>query len=60
MLHFLQILQMDELSCFVPGMLSLGSLGYGLEDAEKFLSLAEEVHFLSILKLRSYFILFLR
>ncbi|KAK1303943.1 Mannosyl-oligosaccharide 1,2-alpha-mannosidase MNS1 [Acorus calamus] len=34
--------KMDELACFVPGMLALGSSGYGPEDAEKFLSLAKE------------------
>lgn len=36
-------LQMDELACFAPGMLALGSSGYGPEDSQKFLSLAEEV-----------------
>ena len=36
-------LQMDELACFAPGMLALGSFGYGPEDSQKFLSLAEEV-----------------
>ncbi|KAK1320413.1 Mannosyl-oligosaccharide 1,2-alpha-mannosidase MNS1 [Acorus calamus] len=35
--------KMDELACFVPGMLALGSSGYGPEDAEKFLSLAKEL-----------------
>ncbi|MQM03728.1 hypothetical protein Taro_036506 [Colocasia esculenta] len=35
--------KMDELACFVPGMLALGSSGYGPEDAQKFLSLAEEL-----------------
>lgn len=34
---------MDELACFAPGMLALGSLGYGNGEAKKFLSLAEEV-----------------
>jgi len=34
---------MDELACFVPGMLALGSSGYGPEDSKKFLTLAEEV-----------------
>lgn len=36
-------MQMDELACFAPGMLALGSTGYGPDEAEKFLSLAEEV-----------------
>ncbi|GAB2219991.1 hypothetical protein Droror1_Dr00007632 [Drosera rotundifolia] len=35
--------KMDELACFVPGMLALGSLGYGPGDSEKFLTLAEEL-----------------
>ncbi|KAJ6758920.1 ALPHA-12-MANNOSIDASE [Salix koriyanagi] len=35
--------KMDELACFAPGMLALGSKGYGPGDAEKVLSLAEEV-----------------
>lgn len=35
--------KMDELACFVPGMLALGSSGYGPGDSEKFFSLAEEV-----------------
>ncbi|CAL8130376.1 unnamed protein product [Prunus armeniaca] len=35
--------KMDELACFAPGMLALGSSGYGPEDSKKFLSLAEEV-----------------
>ncbi|KAG1364145.1 mannosyl-oligosaccharide 1,2-alpha-mannosidase MNS1 [Cocos nucifera] len=34
--------KMDELACFVPGMLALGSSGYALEKAEKILSLAKE------------------
>jgi len=38
-------LQMDELACFVPGMLALGSSGYDPEKAGKFLTLAEEVSF---------------
>ncbi|KAK9114418.1 hypothetical protein Syun_021215 [Stephania yunnanensis] len=33
---------MDELACFAPGMLALGSLGYGPRDREKMLTLAEE------------------
>ena len=36
-------MQMDELACFAPGMLALGSSGYGPDEAKKFLSLAEEV-----------------
>lgn len=39
---------MDELACFVPGMLALGSSGYGPEKAKEILSLAEEVHSLGI------------
>ncbi|KAH7544746.1 hypothetical protein FEM48_Zijuj01G0018900 [Ziziphus jujuba var. spinosa] len=35
--------KMDELACFAPGMLALGSLGYGNGEAKKFLSLAEEL-----------------
>lgn len=35
--------KMDELACFAPGMLALGSSGYGPGDSEKFLSLAEEL-----------------
>ena len=34
---------MDELACFVPGMLALGSSNYGPGEAEKFLALGEEV-----------------
>ena len=41
------IVQMDELACFAPGMLALGSSGYGDADSQKFLSLAEEVYLLS-------------
>ncbi|KAJ1429223.1 Six-hairpin glycosidase-like superfamily [Sesbania bispinosa] len=40
--HSTEHLQMDELACFAPGMLALGSSGYGPEDSQKFLSLAEE------------------
>lgn len=36
---------MDELACFAPGMLALGSFGYEPDKAGKFLSLAEEVIF---------------
>ncbi|KAL9247224.1 hypothetical protein vseg_020677 [Gypsophila vaccaria] len=35
--------KMDELACFVPGMLALGSSGYGPEESEKSMSLAEEL-----------------
>jgi hypothetical protein len=42
-------MQMDELACFAPGMLALGSSGYGPTDSQKILSLAEKV-FVSSLK----------
>lgn len=35
--------KMDELACFAPGMIALGSFGYGPGESEKFLSLAEEL-----------------
>ncbi|XP_059595588.1 mannosyl-oligosaccharide 1,2-alpha-mannosidase MNS1 [Vitis vinifera] len=35
--------KMDGLACFAPGMIALGSLGYGPEESQKFLSLAEEL-----------------
>ncbi|XP_057454036.1 mannosyl-oligosaccharide 1,2-alpha-mannosidase MNS1 [Lotus japonicus] len=35
--------KMDELACFAPGMLALGSSGYGPDDSQKFLTLAEEL-----------------
>ncbi|KMZ62320.1 mannosyl-oligosaccharide 1,2-alpha-mannosidase, family GH47 [Zostera marina] len=35
--------KMDELACFAPGMLALGSTGYGPDKAKKILSLAEEL-----------------
>ena len=35
---------MDELACFAPGMLALGSSGYASDESQKFLSLAEEVN----------------
>ncbi|KAJ6358223.1 hypothetical protein OIU78_005953 [Salix suchowensis] len=35
--------KMDELACFAPGMLALGSSGYGPADSQKMLSLAEEL-----------------
>ncbi|KAK9097479.1 hypothetical protein Sjap_022976 [Stephania japonica] len=34
--------KMDELACFAPGMLALGSMGYGPGEREKMLTLAEE------------------
>ncbi|KAG6503471.1 hypothetical protein ZIOFF_035786 [Zingiber officinale] len=37
--------KMDELACFAPGMLALGSSGYAPEKAEKMLSLSKEVIF---------------
>ena len=37
---------MDELACFVPGMLALGASGYGPEKAEQIMNLAREVIFL--------------
>lgn len=40
-------LQMDELACFVPGMLALGSVGNDDDQSKKYLSLAEEVVFIS-------------
>ncbi|XP_042048071.1 mannosyl-oligosaccharide 1,2-alpha-mannosidase MNS1-like [Salvia splendens] len=35
--------KMDELACFAPGMIALGSSGYAPDEAKKFLSLAEEL-----------------
>ncbi|XP_074582519.1 mannosyl-oligosaccharide 1,2-alpha-mannosidase MNS1-like [Curcuma longa] len=35
--------KMDELACFAPGMLALGSSGYDPEKAEKMLSLSKEL-----------------
>ncbi|KAL6560045.1 mannosyl-oligosaccharide alpha-1,2-mannosidase [Orobanche gracilis] len=35
--------KMDELACFAPGMIALGSTDYGPDEAKKFLSLAEEL-----------------
>uniref|UniRef100_A0A803M9S0 alpha-1,2-Mannosidase n=1 Tax=Chenopodium quinoa TaxID=63459 RepID=A0A803M9S0_CHEQI len=35
--------KMDELACFAPGMLALGSAGYGPGESEKFMSLAKEL-----------------
>ncbi|KAD2394000.1 hypothetical protein E3N88_40977 [Mikania micrantha] len=37
--------KMDELACFAPGMIALGSSGYGPDDSTKFLNLAEELAF---------------
>ena len=44
---------MDELACFVPGMLALGASGYGPEKAEQIMNLAKEVIFLSSLSAES-------
>lgn len=35
--------KMDELACFVPGMLALGASGYAPGEREQFLSLAQEL-----------------
>ncbi|KAB2613254.1 mannosyl-oligosaccharide 1,2-alpha-mannosidase MNS1-like [Pyrus ussuriensis x Pyrus communis] len=35
--------KMDELACFAPGMLALGSSDYGPDESKQFLSLAEEL-----------------
>ncbi|KAL3825020.1 hypothetical protein ACJIZ3_021049 [Penstemon smallii] len=35
--------KMDELACFAPGMIALGSAGYSPDEAKKSLSLAEEL-----------------
>ncbi|MED6216516.1 Mannosyl-oligosaccharide 1 2-alpha-mannosidase mns2 [Stylosanthes scabra] len=35
--------KMDELACFVPGMLALGASGYDTEEADKIMTLAEEL-----------------
>ncbi|KAG9146800.1 hypothetical protein Leryth_005127 [Lithospermum erythrorhizon] len=35
--------KMDELACFAPGMLALGSSGYGSDESKKILTLAEEL-----------------
>uniref|UniRef100_A0A164X8I5 alpha-1,2-Mannosidase n=1 Tax=Daucus carota subsp. sativus TaxID=79200 RepID=A0A164X8I5_DAUCS len=35
--------KMDELACFAPGMIALGSSGYDRDNSQKFLSLAEEL-----------------
>ncbi|KAJ6727564.1 MANNOSYL-OLIGOSACCHARIDE ALPHA-12-MANNOSIDASE-RELATED [Salix purpurea] len=35
--------KMDELACFAPGMLALGSSGYGPDDSQKIFTLAEEL-----------------
>lgn len=44
-------MQMDELACFAPGMIALGSSGYGPDDSQKFLSLAEEVYLVAANKI---------
>ncbi|GAA0167125.1 protein modifying enzyme [Lithospermum erythrorhizon] len=36
-------LKMDELACFAPGMIALGSSGYAPDESKKFLTLAEEL-----------------
>jgi hypothetical protein len=36
---------MDELACFVPGMLALGASGYSPRKAEQIMNLAKEVVF---------------
>jgi hypothetical protein len=41
--NYLILLQMDELACFAPGMLALGTEGATPEKAEKYLTLAKEV-----------------
>lgn len=35
--------KMDELACFAPGMLALGSSGYGSEKSEEIMNLAKEL-----------------
>ncbi|XP_031120045.1 mannosyl-oligosaccharide 1,2-alpha-mannosidase MNS1 [Ipomoea triloba] len=35
--------KMDELACFAPGMLALGASGYGPDESQKYLLLAEEL-----------------
>ncbi|KAL9402978.1 hypothetical protein Peur_006827 [Populus x canadensis] len=35
--------KMDELACFAPGMLALGSSGYGPDESQKIFTLAEEL-----------------
>jgi hypothetical protein len=40
---------MDELACFAPGMLALGSSGYGPGEDDKCMALAEEVILLKYL-----------
>jgi mannosyl-oligosaccharide alpha-1,2-mannosidase len=35
--------QMDELACFAPGMLTLGTVGASPEKSRQYLTLAEEV-----------------
>lgn len=37
------VVQMDELACFAPGMLTLGTEGASPEKAKEYLDLAEEV-----------------
>lgn len=52
-LILLNSVQMDELACFAPGMLALGSSGYGPDDSQKFLSLAEEVLYFELVELQT-------
>lgn len=40
---------MDELACFVPGMLALGSFGYDPVKQDKFFTLAKEVPYLQLI-----------
>ncbi|KAK7293948.1 hypothetical protein RJT34_16830 [Clitoria ternatea] len=40
--HSTEHLRMDELACFAPGMIALGSAGYDIGDSNRFLSLAEK------------------
>lgn len=48
--HSFTLAQMDELACFAPGMLALGSSGYDTDESQKFLSLAEEVFIILVKK----------
>jgi len=51
---------MDERACFPPGMIALGSFGYTTDDeSQKFLSLAEEVYFDSLVNLINPYVLVL-
>ena len=46
---------MDELACFAPGMLALGSSGYPPDKAAEILSLAEKVRYLIVDSYRACF-----